>query len=112
VTFSIEDHRILIASAWSQQEALSPQDFSIDFDPLPAIRSALVLGGAQPSAQVRHRLRQRRVHVHASARPRRHDKGPEPSLPTVTVTVPISPTSTCASWPGGGSSSRTVGVCL
>jgi len=43
VTFSIEDHRILIASAWSQQEALSPQDFSIDFDPLPAIRSALQL---------------------------------------------------------------------
>ncbi|HVZ87941.1 MAG TPA: hypothetical protein VHG72_13295, partial [Polyangia bacterium] len=43
VTFSIEDNRILIASARSQQEALSPQVFSINFDPLPAIRSALEL---------------------------------------------------------------------
>jgi hypothetical protein len=33
VTFSIEDHRILIAPAQLQQEALSPQVFSIDSDP-------------------------------------------------------------------------------
>jgi hypothetical protein len=45
VTFSIEDHRILIASAHLQQEALSPQVFPIDFDPLAANRSALWLGG-------------------------------------------------------------------
>jgi hypothetical protein len=44
VTFSIKDHRILIASALLQQEAFSPQDFPIDSDPLAAIRSALALG--------------------------------------------------------------------
>jgi hyperosmotically inducible periplasmic protein len=51
VTFSIEDHRILIAPAQLQQEALSPQVFSIDSDPLPAIRSALVLALPLATAQ-------------------------------------------------------------
>ncbi|HVZ87965.1 MAG TPA: hypothetical protein VHG72_13420, partial [Polyangia bacterium] len=61
VTFSIEDHRILIASARSQQEALSPQVFSINFDPLPAIRSALSLGPPSPNAaQTEQKRRDRR----------------------------------------------------
>jgi hypothetical protein len=51
VTFSIEDHRILIAPAQLQQEALSPQVFSIDSDPLPAIRSALHLAVHKAAAR-------------------------------------------------------------